>query len=63
MMWHDLLVAGALMLVLEGLLPLLSPKTFKQAMYNASQMKEQEVRWAGLISMVAGALLIYFLKN
>jgi uncharacterized protein YjeT (DUF2065 family) len=63
MMWHDLLVAVALMLVLEGLLPLLNPKNFKQAMYSASQMSEQEVRWVGLVSMVAGAVMIYFLKH
>lgn len=63
MMWHDLLIAGALMLVLEGVLPLLSPKIFKQAMHTASQMSENEARWVGFASMVAGAVMIYFLKH
>ena len=63
MMWHDILVAGALMLVLEGILPILNPKMFKQVMLTASQMDEKQVRWTGLISMALGALLIYWLKN
>jgi len=62
-MWHEILIAGALMLVLEGLLPILNPKLFKQMMYSASQMNEQQLRWTGIISMVVGALAIYFLKH
>ena len=62
-MWHEILIAGALMLVLEGLLPILNPKLFKQMMLSASQMNEQQLRWTGLISMVIGALVIYFLKH
>ena len=62
-MWHEILIAGALMLVLEGLLPILNPKLFKQMMYSASQMNEQQLRWTGIISMVIGAAAIYFLKH
>ena len=62
-MWHEILIAGALMLVLEGLLPILNPKLFKQMMYSASQMNEQQLRWTGIISMVIGAVAIYFLKH
>ena len=62
-MWNEILIAGALMLVLEGLLPFLSPKQFKQMMLRASQMSEQELRWSGLISMVLGAFLVYLFKN
>ncbi|MDX2502863.1 MAG: DUF2065 domain-containing protein [Gammaproteobacteria bacterium] len=62
-MWHELLIAGALMLVLEGLLPILNPKLFKQMMFSASQMNEHQLRWTGIISMIIGALAIYFLKH
>ena len=62
-MWNEILVAGALMLVLEGLLPILSPKSFKQMMQRAAEMSEQELRWSGLVSMIFGAVLIYVLKN
>ncbi|MCK5648307.1 MAG: DUF2065 family protein [Gammaproteobacteria bacterium] len=62
-MWHEILIAGALMLVLEGLLPILNPKLFKQMMLNASQMTEQQLRWTGIMSMVIGAIVIYVLKH
>ena len=62
-MWHEILIAGALMLVLEGLLPILNPKMFKQMMQNASQMTEQQLRWTGIMSMVIGAIAIYVLKH
>ena len=62
-MWNEILVAGALMLVLEGLLPILSPKSFKQMMQRAAEMSERELRWSGLVSMIFGAVLIYVLKN
>jgi len=62
-MWNEILIAGALMLVLEGILPILSPKQFKEMMLKASEMSDQELRWSGLASMILGAILIYFLKN
>ena len=62
-MWNEILIAGALMLVLEGILPILSPKQFKKMMLRASDMSDQELRWSGLVSMVFGAFLIYILKN
>jgi len=62
-MWNELLVAAALMLVLEGLLPILNPKLFKKIMFDASQMNEQQLRWSGIISMIIGAIAIYVLKN
>jgi uncharacterized protein YjeT (DUF2065 family) len=62
-MWHEILIAGALMLVLEGLLPILNPKMFKQMMLSASQMTDQQLRWSGIISMIIGAATIYLLKH
>lgn len=62
-MWHEILVAGALMLVLEGLLPILNPKMFKQMMLSVSEMTDQQLRLTGIISMVIGAIAIYVLKH
>ncbi len=62
-MWDELLIAAALMLVLEGLLPVLSPKSFKQMMFDASQMSEQQLRVTGIITMVIGAIAVYILKH
>jgi uncharacterized protein YjeT (DUF2065 family) len=62
-MWDELLITAALMLVLEGLLPVLNPKSFKQMMFDASQMSEQQLRVTGIITMVIGAIAVYVLKH
>lgn len=62
-MWDDLLSALALMLVLEGLLPFVSPKGFRNAMQAMLEMNDSQLRNASLFAMVAGALLLYVVKN
>ena len=62
-MWDDLLSALALMLVLEGLLPFVSPKGFRNAMQAMLEMGDSQIRSASLFAMVAGALLLYLVKN
>lgn len=62
-MWFDLWVALALLLVLEGLLPALAPATFRKALWSMVKMDERTLRITGLLSMVLGALLLYWLKN
>ena len=61
-MWHDLLVAVSLMLVIEGLLPFLSPSGFKDALLMISQSDDQVIRYGGLISMLGGVLMLYLVN-
>lgn len=62
-MWMDLLAALALVMVIEGLLPALSPHTYRKAMLTMSSMDERSLRITGLVSMVAGAVFLYLIKN
>ena len=57
-----LLGAVALMLVCEGLLPFLSPTTWREVFTKALRLSDGQIRFLGLSSMLAGAvlLLIYF---
>jgi len=56
-----LLAAVALMLVLEGLLPFLSPQTWRQMFERATRMSDGQIRFLGMTCMVAGvALLLLF---
>ena len=57
-MLQCLLGALALMLVLEGLLPFLSPKLWRQVFEKAITMTDGQVRFLGLSSMLAGLLLM-----
>ena len=61
--WSDLLAALAIFLVLEGLLPLLNPATTKRVMAQLSLMAERELRIAGLVSVMAGLLLLFFVRS
>lgn len=62
-MWTDLLAALALVMVIEGLLPALSPHSYRKAMLTMSGMDERVLRITGLVSMVAGAVFLYLIKN
>ncbi len=62
-MWSDLWVALALLLVLEGVLPALSPRNYRKAMLSLVQLDDRSIRTAGLILMVIGAMLVYGLKH
>lgn len=59
----NLLLAVALMLVIEGLLPFLAPGMWREAFLRLTQMSDGQIRFVGLSSMLAGLLLLYLLKN
>jgi uncharacterized protein YjeT (DUF2065 family) len=53
-----LLGAFALMLVMEGLLPFLSPQSWRQVFERAVRMTDGQIRFVGLGSMLLGLLLL-----
>jgi hypothetical protein len=53
-----LLGALALMLVIEGLLPFLSPATWREVFERAIRMSDGQIRFLGLSSMLVGLLLL-----
>ena len=61
-MWHDLLVALALLLVIEGIVPFLNPQAMRRAMLALAQMNDRTLRFAGLTVMVVGCLLLYAVR-
>ena len=60
---RDLLTAVALLLVIEGLLPVLNPQGLRRALLQMAQLDERVLRTCGLVSMVAGAVLLYIVKH
>ena len=56
----DIIVAGfALMLVIEGILPFVSPRIWRDAFRRFIEMTDGQIRFAGLASMLAGLLLLF----
>jgi len=59
---NTLLMAVALMLVIEGLLPFLLPAVWRDAFRRLTEMSDGQIRFVGLTSMVAGVLLLFLTK-
>ena len=55
-----LLGAFALMLVFEGLLPFLSPGTWRAAFERATRMTDGQIRFFGLTSIAIGLIVLAF---
>lgn len=61
-MWRELATAACLVLVLEGLLPFLSPERWRGLMLQLLRSDDRTLRMAGLSSMVLGAGLLYLVR-
>lgn len=61
-MAHDLLTALALVLIIEGLLPFLSPTFWQKTMRDLSQINPKTIRVGGIVSMLAGAILLNLVR-
>jgi len=57
-MWTEILTALALVLVIEGMLPFLSPDSFRTAMQSILSRSNNSMRIIGLSSMMAGVLIL-----
>lgn len=57
----NLFIALGFMLVLEGILPLLAPKAWRDTFQRMMALKDEQLRFIGLASMLGGFLLILFL--
>ena len=58
-MSNTLLIALALLLIIEGLLPFLVPGFWRETFRRLTAMSDGQVRFIGLTSMLAGLLLLF----
>jgi hypothetical protein len=57
--WDALWTACALVLVIEGLFPFLSPGGWKRTFARLLELEEGQLRFFGLCSMMLGLLLFW----
>ena len=50
------------LLILEGLLPFLAPKAWKDTFRRITELADGQIRFLGLSSIVAGIVLLFILK-
>jgi uncharacterized protein YjeT (DUF2065 family) len=59
---ETLLLALALMLVIEGLLPFVAPRVWREAFRRVTELSDGQIRFLGLSSLVIGAILLTILR-
>ena len=57
--WQVLPVAIALVFIIEGMLPFISPNRWRAMLAVAAQMDDRMIRNIGLGSMLFGVLILY----
>jgi uncharacterized protein len=61
--WHALATGFALYLVLEGIVPFLSPTGMKRAFTALLALPDSSLRAFGLLSMGLGCALLYLARH
>ncbi len=57
-----LITALGLMLILEGVLPLIAPQAWRETFKRMVALKDGQLRFVGLFSIAGGALLFWLSK-
>ena len=59
-MTETLFAGFALMLVIAGILPFVAPNLWRDTFRSLTEMKDGQIRFAGLVSMAVGLALLAF---
>ena len=58
----DLLLALALVLIIEGLLPGINPTLWRSMVRQMAELDDQKIRMIGIGSMIAGAVVFNLVR-
>lgn len=61
-MWAELMTAFGLLMVVEGILPFLAPRRFRQALLNLAAFEDRVMRVFGLACLLGGVVLVYAVR-
>jgi uncharacterized protein YjeT (DUF2065 family) len=62
-MTSSLLLAFALMLVIEGLLPFIAPRVWRDTFRRVTEMNDGQIRFIGLTSIVIGLVVMAVVRQ
>ena len=57
------LMALALMLIFEGVLPFIAPNLWRDTFKKITQMSDGQIRFVGLSSMIVGLLILLWVRG
>lgn len=58
----EILTAFCLVLVIEGILPFMSPEGYRKAVKSLSELDNERLRIYGMCSMIAGVVLLTLIR-
>jgi uncharacterized protein YjeT (DUF2065 family) len=59
---NSLLAAFGLVLVLEGIMPFLAPRLWRDAFRKVLELNDGQLRFMGLLSMLAGIGVVWIVR-
>ena len=61
-MWIDFLSALALVFILEGIMPVINPDSYRKMILMATQLDNNTLRLIGFGSMIFGLVVLYIVR-
>lgn len=61
-MWQYLAVAIAMVLIIEGMIPFISPGAWRRMVQSIATLDNRSMRFMGLFSMLLGVALLYLVN-
>jgi len=61
--WADLLAGFAFYLILEGLLPFVSPNNWRRGLAAMAELNDGQLRGFGLAIVMIGLVLLFIVRN
>ncbi len=62
-LWQELGAAFCLILVIEGIIPFLYPRRWRELVAMAATVDDRTMRIVGLVSMLVGTGLLYVIRS
>ena len=63
MAWTEILAAIALVLIIEGMVPFVGPRKYRQIVAQMAQLRDNHLRTVGLVIMVSGVALLFIVRS
>jgi uncharacterized protein YjeT (DUF2065 family) len=61
-MWQDILTAFSLYLIIEGMIPFVGPRMFRQTVTRIALLDDNRLRLSGLTVMAVGLLMLFVVR-
>ena len=63
MAWTEILTALALVLIIEGMVPFVGPRKYRQIVAQMAMLSDNHLRIVGLVVMIAGVILLFVVRG